>query len=239
MPRSERSERMRARLREATIESIACDGIAGASVERITQRAGVSRGLVRHHFGSKNRLLAEAFQSLADDYRAMLGIGADGRLPGASAELRLRSALLPAFERLDGGVDRQRAWFGFWALARSDCEIRRIAHMLYEDVVCHLGDLIGAVAYANGRVVDAATAGRGLAAMIEGLWVCSVVGLEGTRPTRPNACASITSRDFSPWSRWIHRRRGLRAMWSLTPIRAGTRASLSAASPLWRSSLPE
>ena len=133
---------------------------------------------MRHHFGSKNRLLAEAFQSLADDYRAMLGIGADGRLPGASAELRLRSALLPAFERLDGGVDRQRAWFGFWALARSDCEIRRIAHMLYEDVVCHLGDLIGAVAYANGRVVDAATAGRGLAAMIEGLWVCSVVGLE-------------------------------------------------------------
>jgi len=179
MPRAERGERMRARLREATIESIARDGIAGATVERITERAGVSRGLVRHHFGSKNRLLAESFQLLADDYRAMLGIGTgDERLSGGSAELRLRAALLPAFERLDGGPDRQFAWFGFWALARSDGEIRRIIRALYEDVVGHLGDLIGAVASAHGSEVDAEAAGRGLAAIMEGVWVCSAVGLQ-------------------------------------------------------------
>jgi AcrR family transcriptional regulator len=179
VPRAERGERTRARLRDATIESIARDGVAGASVERITQRAGVSVGLVRHHFGNKSRLLVEAFQLLADDYRAMLGIGAsDEDVREGSAERRLRAALLPTFERLDGGPDRQYAWFGFWSLARSDVEIQRITKALYEDVVSHLSDLIDAVAAASGSEVDAAAAGWGLAAMIEGVWVCSAVGLE-------------------------------------------------------------
>ena len=45
---TERGEAMQARLVEATIASIAQDGLAGASIEKITRRAGVSRGLVRH-----------------------------------------------------------------------------------------------------------------------------------------------------------------------------------------------
>ena len=42
-------------------------GPAGVSIERITDAAGVSRGLVRHHFGSKRQLLLEAFRRLADE----------------------------------------------------------------------------------------------------------------------------------------------------------------------------
>jgi AcrR family transcriptional regulator len=171
---------MRARLLEATIASIARDGIAGASVERITQRAGVSRGLVRHYYGTKSKLLAEAFQLLADDYRGMLGMDRDDELQSAgSAELRLRDAILPMFERLEGGPTRQYAWFGFWALARSDSEIERINHVLYEEIVCYLGGLIAAVASKRGRDVDASAAGRGLAAMMEGAWVHCIVGVEG------------------------------------------------------------
>jgi AcrR family transcriptional regulator len=58
------------RLIEATILCMANYGPAGVSIERITDAAGVSRGLVRHHFGSKRRLLLEAFQRLADGQRA-------------------------------------------------------------------------------------------------------------------------------------------------------------------------
>jgi AcrR family transcriptional regulator len=178
--RAERGEETRARLLEATIKSIAKDGIAGASVERITQRAGVSRGLVRHHFGGKGRLLAEAFQLLADDYRAMLGMRSEGeRKPATSAVAELREAILPQFERLRGVSDHQYAWLGFWALARSDSEIQRINHELYGEIGQHLGGLLATAAAQRGQEVDAAAVGRGLAAMVEGAWLHCLTGVEG------------------------------------------------------------
>jgi TetR/AcrR family transcriptional repressor of bet genes len=171
---------MRARLVEATIASIAQDGLAGASIEKITRRAGVSRGLVRHYFGAKSNLLAEAFQKLAQDFREMLGIDqSDPPENDRAAELRLRQNILPMFDRLEPVPDRQYAWFGFWALARSEPGIEHLNHTLYEEIVAYLGGQIADVAARRGREIDAAAAGRGLAAMMEGAWVHSIIGVEG------------------------------------------------------------
>jgi TetR/AcrR family transcriptional regulator, regulator of cefoperazone and chloramphenicol sensitivity len=46
----------RARIRDAAIELFADRGIDGATVREIAQQAGVSSGLLRHHFGSKEGL---------------------------------------------------------------------------------------------------------------------------------------------------------------------------------------
>src|SRR5664279_959733 len=171
---------MRARLVEATISSIAQDGLAGASIEKITRRAGVSRGLVRHYFGAKSNLLAEAFQKLAQDYREMLGMDQSDSLESdRAAELRLRRSILPMFDRLAPAPDRQYAWFGFWALARSEPQIELLNHALYEEIVAYLGGQIADVAARRGREVDAAATGRGLAAMMEGAWVHNIIGVEG------------------------------------------------------------
>ncbi|HZL63844.1 MAG TPA: TetR family transcriptional regulator C-terminal domain-containing protein [Thermoleophilia bacterium] len=171
---------MRARLVEATISSIAQDGLAGASIEKITRRAGVSRGLVRHYFGAKSNLLAEAFQKLAQDYREMLGMDQSDSLESdRAAELRLRRSILPMFDRLAPAPDRQYAWFGFWALARSEPQIELLNHALYEEIVAYLGGQIADVAARRGREVDAAAMGRGLAAMMEGAWVHNIIGVEG------------------------------------------------------------
>jgi TetR/AcrR family transcriptional regulator, regulator of cefoperazone and chloramphenicol sensitivity len=53
----------RARIRDAAIELFAERGIAGATVRDIAQRAGVSSGLLRHHFGSK-----EGLRDACDEY---------------------------------------------------------------------------------------------------------------------------------------------------------------------------
>ena len=75
--------------------------------------------------------------------------------------------------------DRQYAWFGFWALARSEPQIERLNHALYEEIVAYLGGQIADVAARRGREVDAAAAGRGLAAMMEGAWVHNIIGVKG------------------------------------------------------------
>jgi AcrR family transcriptional regulator len=46
----------RARIRDAAIELFAERGIAGATIRDIALKAGVSSGLLRHHFGSKEGL---------------------------------------------------------------------------------------------------------------------------------------------------------------------------------------
>ena len=62
----------RARIRDAAIELFADRGIEGATIRDIAQKAGVSSGLLRHHFGSK-----EGLRDACDEYvlSALIGIG--------------------------------------------------------------------------------------------------------------------------------------------------------------------
>ena len=53
----------RARIRDAAIELFADRGIEGATIRDIAQKAGVSSGLLRHHFGSK-----EGLRDACDEY---------------------------------------------------------------------------------------------------------------------------------------------------------------------------
>ncbi len=53
----------RARIREAALKHFADDGYEGATIRAIARSAGVSPGLLRHHYGSK-----EALRRACDDY---------------------------------------------------------------------------------------------------------------------------------------------------------------------------
>jgi AcrR family transcriptional regulator len=171
---------MRARLMDAAIASVAHDGLAGASIERITRRAGVSRGLVRHYYGTKSNLLAEAFCDLANDLRRTLGMSLVERPhDDTGADVRFCEAITLESHGLEAALDRQYAWFGFWALGRSDPRIAELIRGLYEEIVAHLGRLLADVARTRGRTIDAAAAGRALAAMVEGARVHCIIGIEG------------------------------------------------------------
>ncbi|MCQ9166144.1 MULTISPECIES: TetR/AcrR family transcriptional regulator [unclassified Arthrobacter] len=60
----------RARLRDAAIECFAAHGF-GESLRTIAARAGVTAGLVRHHFGSKESLRAECDAKVLERYHTM------------------------------------------------------------------------------------------------------------------------------------------------------------------------
>jgi AcrR family transcriptional regulator len=53
----------RARLIDATIDCILEEGLYRASSNRIAKRAGVSWGVIQHHFGTREALLLATFQS--------------------------------------------------------------------------------------------------------------------------------------------------------------------------------
>ena len=56
----------------ATLRCLGCDGHAGISVRRIATEAGVSVGLLNHHFGSIEALIADTYQRLASELTTAL-----------------------------------------------------------------------------------------------------------------------------------------------------------------------
>lgn len=78
----ERTAETRAALIEAAIEVIHTQGYNRASTALIAERAGVSRGAILHHFGTRAALMAEVVESVYHDeqrhYGAILSAGEVG-----------------------------------------------------------------------------------------------------------------------------------------------------------------
>ncbi|MBH1935433.1 TetR/AcrR family transcriptional regulator [Streptomyces sp. AV19] len=70
--REESARESRRRLLEAATELVAEAGLRAASVQAVAERAGISRGSVAWHFGSKDGLIVEviehAFRTAAEEY---------------------------------------------------------------------------------------------------------------------------------------------------------------------------
>jgi AcrR family transcriptional regulator len=77
-----------ARLIDATIECILEEGFYRASSNRIAERAGVTWGVIQHHFGTREALLLAAFQ---DGMRELIETLESARIAGATFEARLES----------------------------------------------------------------------------------------------------------------------------------------------------
>ncbi|GAB3378211.1 TetR/AcrR family transcriptional regulator [Lysobacter fragariae] len=63
---AERSQAMRQRLIDATLECLAKEGYAGTTISKIVSRAKVSHGATGHHFPSKADLILAAAEDLAN-----------------------------------------------------------------------------------------------------------------------------------------------------------------------------
>ncbi|HJW76377.1 MAG TPA: transcriptional regulator BetI [Thermoleophilia bacterium] len=175
-PREINAEQRRSDLIEATIRCIAEFGIAGASVEKITEAAGVSRGLIRHYFGSKNQLLVQASQRLWDEFAAVLR----GRhSPDNDPESELRWIIRQTFSEPMFSPERLHAWFGFWHAARSNPELERINEEGYSMERFRYRELLGRAAARRRREIDADLAGDGLAAVADGVWLQLLVDPAG------------------------------------------------------------
>lgn len=85
----------RARIREAALEHFAHDGYDRATIRAIAKTAGVSPGLLRHHYGSKDEL-REACDHYVFEviHRANAEILSD---PGASTQVRQTSRLFGSY----------------------------------------------------------------------------------------------------------------------------------------------
>ena len=178
-PRFQRQlpEQRRAALIAATIECLKRYGHEGLSIRTISAQAGVSVGLINHHFPNKDELVAAAFSHFNRELVDTLESAA-GRADTPTA--RLRAFLEASFSPPNLDADVLTAWVVFWSMYRHSRPIQRVQRETYSDYVRLvrglLADLLGKGAEggrgrAKGGGVNLRLAAIGLTALLDGLWL--------------------------------------------------------------------
>lgn len=155
---------------DAALACIAELGLQGATVREVALRAGVTQGLIRHYFLTKEKLIEAAYRRLSGEMTAAVK-DAIGTGP---ARLRLarfiRASLTPPV------VDPKTLslWAAFISAVHTDPAIDAVHAEGYAAYRSELEGLIGDVFGEAGRPADASAARAAaiaLNALLDGLWL--------------------------------------------------------------------
>ena len=129
VPQEERTRAMRARLLEATVDCLVERGFAGTSTTAVSERAGVSRGAMLHHFPAKNDLVVAAVRHLTE-LRGRDLAAAVRRLP--TGPRRTRAVLRVLADHFTSPVFT--AALELWVAARTDPDLLAAVAPLEQEV---------------------------------------------------------------------------------------------------------
>jgi AcrR family transcriptional regulator len=150
---------------EAGLACLADGGITGFTIDRICAAAGgASRGLVTHHFGSKQGLLRACYTTA---YDRMLGAAAPGRAVEADLPQMIEALLSDEYTN----PETLKAWLALWGEVANDPDLRA-EHRRYYD---HYRDsVIAAIRKeARGRTLPVPEARIAVLfiSVVDGLWL--------------------------------------------------------------------
>ena len=153
---------------EATTRSIAKYGYSGITIERICEEGGVSRGLINHHFGSKDELLLQSYKTLCDQWTTY---ALDGMKDMADPADALRSCINKNFDDAMFNPQQLRIWLGFWSVIPKSPKLQKLDRALYQLDLKIYHDVLERLAHKNGLNVDTHAQSVALMALIAGLWL--------------------------------------------------------------------
>lgn len=171
-PRFERqlADARRQALIDAAIASLKRAGHDGLSVRSIAAEAGVSLGLINHHFPNKEVLVAEAYRHF---HRQLFDVHTQAVARAKpTARGRLRAFLESTFS--PPNLDREvlTAWVVFWGMLRYSKEIQRVHDETYGDYVGLVRSMLAGLEKEEGRLrLNLRIAAIGLTALLDGLWL--------------------------------------------------------------------
>ena len=155
----------KAQLIEATFECIYRYGFAGTTIARVARQAGVSTGIISHYFGGKDGLLESTMRVLLKQ----LGINAkvSSKSPDNPRE-HIIAIINSNFAEQQVTPQANTVWLAFWGQALHVPALSRLQKV-------NLGRLRSNLRYWLKQLLPeerARTVADGLAAMIDGLWLC-------------------------------------------------------------------
>ena len=153
---------------DAALEVIGEDGVRGASMRKVAERAEVSLGLLSYHFDDKQALLNSAItlacgRLLEASNEALTAAGDD-------AMERLRTFVRGPFAEEFLEETHLALRISIWATARTDDDIAAIERILYEEYVVRLTEVL-LTARPALNATEARDVAVSISAMQNGLWL--------------------------------------------------------------------
>jgi TetR/AcrR family transcriptional regulator, transcriptional repressor of bet genes len=172
---------------EATLVCLRRFGHEGMSVRQISAQAGVSAGLINHHFPSITTLVAAAYDSLASSL--LHSIRRQAHDVTKTPRERLRRFFEASFapDLLDPALFN--TWLVFWSMVSHDAEMRAVHDRTYGAYRATLESLLGQLRLdASIPAFKLRPAAIGLAALMDGLWIEASLN---SRTFKPAAAVSL------------------------------------------------
>ena len=168
--RREQPDARREGLVEATLRSLAAHGHDGASVRRIAAEAGVSVGLINHHYASIDELIAAAYEKVALGIVRHLLETTEAAPPSPRARLSafFRASCSPLL------LDPQLlgVWVVFWSMIKHSPIMQETQRRTFNEYRQVLEDYLTAyIAEISPVPANPRLAAIGLSAMLDGIWL--------------------------------------------------------------------
>ncbi|MDN6180664.1 MAG: transcriptional regulator BetI [Halomonas subglaciescola] len=156
----------RQQLISATMEAIDEVGLADATIVRIARHAGVSAGIISHYFGGKDGLLEATMRQILTDLGNAVG-SRRRMLDDGSPRAFIGAVIEGNFDRTQVTGPAAKTWLAFWTSSMHKPALARLQNIndrrLYANLCYHFSRVM--------PLAEARNAARGLAAMIDGLWL--------------------------------------------------------------------
>lgn len=158
------AEDRRALLEDAACACMARGGIREFTVDKVVAEAGVSRGLITHHFGSMDGLLVAVYARM---YREWIEVIETPR-PGLSRIEAIVEALVSPelFDR-----DVLNIWLTLWGEIANNPILREAHRNLYGDYRTSIATALQEAAAANGKTIAAESVASAFICLIDGFGV--------------------------------------------------------------------
>ncbi|MBD1554929.1 transcriptional regulator BetI [Pseudomonas typographi] len=156
----------RQQLIDATLQAVDRVGMAEASIGVIAKTAGVSNGIISHYFQDKNGLLFATMSHLLTELATKT---AERRraLSSDSPRAHLQAIIEGNFDASQVNTAAMKTWLAFWAASMHQPALHRLQrvndHRLYSNLCCQFRRVLS--------TEHARSSARGLAALIDGLWL--------------------------------------------------------------------
>ena len=154
------------RRQELITAGIACLGKGGMSaftIDQICKQAGVSRGLINHHFKSKDDLLVCIYADMTDHLLHDYSCSDAGQL--------LASIIETSFDEKSFNRSNLRAWLSIWGQVASNPDLNALHRQCYGSYKARIKGALLDIASQKGGQFDVDSVARQLIALIDGLWL--------------------------------------------------------------------
>ncbi|MDQ2066334.1 TetR family transcriptional regulator C-terminal domain-containing protein [Xinfangfangia sp. CPCC 101601] len=174
------AEERAAMLVKAGLECLGEGGITAFTIDNICKKAEASRGLIAHHFGSKDGLLAAVYEAA---YEPML------QEVNSDPPLKFPSMLKRIFGVESYSVENLRIWLALWGEFAVNPKLRAAHQRNYGSYKAAVEAAIEEHCFAHGLKVDAAAMAASVIALADGFWLEQCIDPEGFDSARALAAA--------------------------------------------------